>query len=190
MEPARDITRILKEHREGKREAARELLPVVYDELRRLAADYMKRERPDHTLQATALVHEAYLRLVDQKSVDWQGRNHFFSVAARMIPRVLVDHARRRLARKRGGEYHRVSLEGVLSPGDGLQAEVDAVALAESLEKLSEHSERQARVVELRFFAGLNVEETANELGVSADTVKRDWRFARAWLSRCLRESE
>lgn len=184
-----EITRLLKEGSQGGREAADELMPLVYDELRRLARDYLRRERPDHTLQPTALVHEAYLRLVDQRNVDWQGRTHFFAVAARMMPRVLIDHARRKLSAKRGRDRRRVSLEGLFTRQDDREREVDLLDLGEALRKLNEQSERQARIVELRFFGGLSVEETAHELGISSKTVKRDWRFARAWLRNQLKAS-
>jgi RNA polymerase sigma factor (TIGR02999 family) len=160
----------------------------VYEELRRQAGRAMRREGDAHTLQATALVHEAYLRLVDQQRVQWRNRAHFFAIAAQMMRRVLVDHARTRLAAKRGGELQRVTLgdvgAGPAEAGDG--DGVDVLALHEALERLALLDPRQARLVELRYFGGLGIEETAEALEVSPATVKRDWAVARAWLRRAL----
>lgn len=158
---------------------------LVYDELRRLAANALSRERHDHTLQPTALVHEAYLRLADEPSARWENRSHFLAVASRAMRRVLVDHARGRNAAKRGSGAARVSLEDfeqvvVAVPGET----VDLVALDEALARLGELDPRQARIVELRFFGGLSVEDTATIVGASPRTVKRDWQLARAWLKR------
>jgi RNA polymerase sigma-70 factor, ECF subfamily len=177
-----DVTLLLKELSNGNQEALAELIPVVYDELRRLAAYYMRRERSDHTLQATALVHEAYLRLVDQRHVDWKNRNHFFGVAAQLMRRVLLMHAREHRAGKRGGGAQQISLEetAIFSPA---QAE-ELVFLDELLTRLAALDAQQARVVEFRFFAGLSVEETAELMNVSTATVKRDWAMAKAWLVR------
>ncbi len=156
------------------------LFELVYAELRLLASSHLRRERRDHTLQATALVHEAYLRLVDQRNVTWQNRSHFFAVAARMMRRILVNHARDRNRLKRGGGAARVPLEDdVAATG---RADVDLEALDEALEKLAALDERKVRVVEMRYFAGMSIEETADALNVSPATVKREWTLARAWL--------
>jgi len=179
------VTPLLDSASRGDRRAAARLLPLVYEELRERAALSLRRERPSHTLQPTAIVHEAFLRLVDQTAVDWRGRTHFFAVAAEMMRRVLVDHARKRGATKRGGGRTRVALdEQVASPH--ANDDLDLVALDEALEELHRLSERQARVVELRYFGGLNVEDVAAVLSVSDRTVKEDWRIARAWLRRRL----
>jgi RNA polymerase sigma factor (TIGR02999 family) len=188
MEPAReDVTVLLAELTRGNDQAARRLIPLVYDELRRLAGGYMRRERSDHTLQATALVHEAYLKLVEQRSVDWQGRAHFFGIAAQMMRRILIDHARAHLREKRGGGEEMVPLdEGlVFSP----QQSSELLKLEESLERLTALDPRQGKIVELRFFGGLTVEETAEVLGISPKTVKRDWSVAKAWLHGDLKQS-
>jgi RNA polymerase sigma factor (TIGR02999 family) len=162
-----------------------ELLPLVYDELRLLARRYLSRERPGHTLQPTALVHEAYLRLVDQTRVNWQGRTHFFAVGARVMRNLLIDHARARGRAKRGGEWHRVTLaDGVAPFEDGDLDHEQLLALNGALDRLAALDERQARVVELRFFGGLTVAEVAHLLGVSRRTVEGDWTHARAWLKR------
>ncbi len=175
-----EATRLLRDLSQGSRSAADELLPLVYDELRELAACWMARENPGHTLEATALVHEAYLRMIDQANVDWKNRAHFFAVAAKMIRRVLVDHARQRRATKRGGGSRRVELdEGAASLDVG---GVDLLALDDALEQLDRLNDRHRRVVELRFFGGLQIQEVAHLLGVSPETVKSGWRTARAWL--------
>jgi RNA polymerase sigma factor (TIGR02999 family) len=162
-----------------------QLFPLVYDELRRIARAQMRRERPDHTLRATALVNEAYLKLVDQTRVAWQNRAHFFAIAARAMRRILVDYARTRSREKRGGGWERVTLEGVESDAG---SELDELLeLDEALRRLGEVDPRQAQVVEMRFFAGVSMEEIAKVLNVSAATVDRDWRSARAWLSVELR---
>jgi RNA polymerase sigma-70 factor, ECF subfamily len=181
-----DITRMLKEATAGEASAVNQLLPLVYDELRALAETYLKRERPDHTLQATALVHEAYVRLIKQEDVQWQNRAHFFAVAAQAIRRILVDHARGHEREKRGGGRERVCLneDVATAPGRGL----DLLALDEALEKLAQLDPRQARIVELRFFGGLSLKEVAEFLGVSPRTVDGDWAMARAWLRRELQE--
>jgi RNA polymerase sigma factor (TIGR02999 family) len=177
-----DVTRLLLDLSNGRREATDELLPLVYAQLRDLAARLLRNERPDHTLQPTALVHEAYLRLVDQRVGTWENRAHFLGVAAQAMRRILIDHARRRRAGKRAGA--RVTLEDDASPGTG--PSVDLLEIDAALQRLAELDPRQARVVELRFFGGLNVEETAAVLGVGSATVKRDWAIARAWLHRAL----
>jgi RNA polymerase sigma-70 factor, ECF subfamily len=178
---AHDVTRLLQELQRGRDGAEDALVSLVYDELHVLASHFMRRERADHTLQPTALVHEAYIRLVGQSDVSWQNRAHFYGIASRVMRRILVDHARRRGAAKReGGE--RVTLdESVAQTGE---TSMDVLALDAALAKLAAYSERQARVIELRFFGALDVEQTAEVLGVSPATVKRDWAFARAFLRR------
>jgi RNA polymerase sigma-70 factor (ECF subfamily) len=158
------------------------LLPIVYEELRRQAARYLRRERAGHTLQTTALIHEAYLRLVGQTNVQWQNRAQFFGIAAQLMRRILVDHARTKKRAKRGGSDIRVSLGDAMALSKG--QDLDVVALDEALERLAEFDEQQSRIVELRFFSGLTVEETAEVLAISTATVKRDWSVARAWLHR------
>jgi RNA polymerase sigma factor (TIGR02999 family) len=179
-DPPSGVTELLRRWNLGDRGAMDRLMPIVYDELRRLAAGYLKGERRDHTLQPTALVHEAYLRLVRQDRVEWQNRAHFFGIAARMMRRVLVDHARRRQAGKRDAGGFRLTLQ----VGDALEVSRDPelLELDEALVRLERLDVDQARVVELRFFGGLTVEETATVLGISTATVKREWRTARAFL--------
>jgi len=177
-----EVTQLLRELKNGHPEAAERLIPLVYDELHRLAARYMAREAPDHTLQPTALINEAYLRLVDQTRVDWQGRAHFIGVAAQMMRRILINHARDRNAARRGGGWDRVALEDDLLAAPTQMAEW--LAIDEALQRLAAKDEQQCRVVELRFFGGLTAEETAEVLGVSAKTVQREWKMARAWLHR------
>jgi len=166
----------------GDRQALNDLLPIVYQELRKLAARYLNGERAGHTLQPTALTHEAYLRLAGQRDAAWEGRSHFLCVAARAMRSVLVDHARRRKAQKRGGGQAPISLDTTSIVAGVAAVEFDD--LDQALVDLSKMSERQAQVVELRYFAGLTIEETAQALGVSPVTVKRDWTMARAWLYR------
>ena len=175
-----DVTRLLIQLTDGNRTVLDELLPLVYSELRSLAANYLRRERSSHTLQPTALVHEAYLRLVDQNQVRWQNRAHFFGVAAQMMRRILVDHARGHNAEKRGGEIPKLSLDENVDVTD--ERATDLIALDDALTALAALDEQKSRIVELRFFGGLSVEETAEVLGVSAPTVKRQWRMAKAWL--------
>jgi RNA polymerase sigma factor (TIGR02999 family) len=181
MEPARpQVTALLQEWSRGDREALEKLTPLVYDELRKIAAGYMREERPGHTLQATALVNEAYLRLIGQKRVSWQNRAHFFGIAAQLMRRVLIDHARRRQAAKRGAGSIRLtsSVDVAGSP----EQDFDLLAVDGALSRLEQLDAPQARIVELRFFGGLTVEETAEVAGISTATVKREWRTARAWL--------
>jgi RNA polymerase sigma-70 factor (ECF subfamily) len=178
----KEMTRLLAAWSGGDQAALDELLPLVEEELRRLAHRYMSRERPDHTLQTTALVNEAYLKLVDQRRVRWQNRTHFFAIAAQIMRRILIDHARTRRYAKRGGGAHKLPLEEVGALTDERAAEL--VALDEALKGLAEIDERKSRIVELRFFGGLSVEETASVVGVSPDTVTLEWRRARAWLHR------
>jgi RNA polymerase sigma-70 factor (ECF subfamily) len=178
-------TMLLARVQAGETEAAAELLGVVYEELRGLAASYMAGQGPGHTLQPTALVHEAFIKLVDRTSPHYSGRGHFFAVAATAMRQILVDHARAENAQKRGGGRTRVSLEEGLAPSGGGSV-IDVVALDEALKTLGELDERQAKIVEMRFFAGLTVDEVAAVLGVSRSTVEEEWRMARAWLSRRL----
>src|SRR5690348_15316663 len=182
--PPRDVTQMLLAWSRGEDGEGSELLSAVYAELHRQAARAMRRESADHTLQATALVHEAYLRLIDQRRVEWRNRAQFFGIAAQMMRRVLVDHARARQAAKRGGGQRALSLAE--ADGGAAQAndEVDVLALHDALDKLATLDPDQARLVELRYFSGLSIEETADALGVSPATVKREWVIARAWLRR------
>lgn len=182
--PGSDVTLLLRRWSDGDAAALDALLPSVQAELHRLARSYMRREREGHTLEPTALVHEAYLRLVDQRDVQWASRGHFFAIAAQAMRRVLVDHARGHLAAKRGGGAERVTLSGV--PDIGAVADPDVMALHRALERLAALDPRQARVVELRTFGGLSVEETADVVGISPATVKREWATARLWLARAL----
>ena len=177
-----NVTQMLHDRSDGDREVLDKLIPIVYEELRRQAARYLRRERPGHTLQTTALIHEAYLRLIDQKDVRWQNRAHFYAISAQLMRRILVDHARSRQAAKRGGSDIKLPLEEAMIASEG--REVDLVALDEALERLAAIDPQQSRVVELRFFSGLSVEETAEVLGTSTRTVKRDWNVAKAWLRR------
>lgn len=170
--------------REGDRDALEKLMPLVYDELRGLAHHYLRQERSDHTLQSTALVHEAYLRLAGQNPPEWQNRAHFFGIAARIMRQILVEYARSRAAEKRGGGVCRVTLDE--SMGLAEQTDVDVVALDKALNDLSELDAQQSRIVELRFFGGLTIEDTSEVLGISPATVKRDWVTARAWLYRAM----
>jgi len=179
---AGDVTQFLADLQNGHPEVASQLIPLVYDELHRLARHQMRHERPDHTLQATALVHEAYLRLVNQPQRTWQNRAHFIAVGAQVMRRILVDYARARRTSKRGTAPQKVPLEEPLLFTE--EQSDDLVSLDEALERLAQFDERQSRIVELRFFGGLTVEETAEALGISSKTVKRDWTVARAWLRR------
>ena len=176
-----EITRLLEAWSNGQQSASEQLLPLVYEELRRMAKSHMMRERSDHTLQATALVHEAYVRLVDA-SATFQDRAHFYGMCAQLMRRILVDWARSRGAAKRGGELRPVQLEDALVASPG--SEVDLVALDDALNALKVVDARKSRVVELRFFGGLSVEETAEVLKVSVETVARDWKLAKSWLKR------
>jgi RNA polymerase sigma factor (TIGR02999 family) len=174
------VTELLVRFRQGDREAEAQLIPVVYAELRRLASLCLNRERRDHTLEPTALVHEAFLRMTNENQPQWQNRAHFFGVAARLMRQILVDYARRHHTRKRGGGQEKLTLDDVLSFTEQKSAEV--VMLDEALDRLSGQDERQARIVEMRFFGGLKMEEIAEVLQISPRTVKRDWTIARAWL--------
>jgi RNA polymerase sigma factor (TIGR02999 family) len=175
-----NITQLLIDLSNGDRNAVDLLLPVIYDELRKLAANYLRRERPDHTLQPTALVHEAYIRLVDQTRVNWQNRAHFFGVAAQLMRRLLVDHARRHNAEKRGQNFQKISLDENIDKAG--ERSTMLLALDDALQALAQFDQQKARVVELRYFGGLSIEETADVMGVTPTTIKRHWRFAKAWL--------
>ena len=181
-QPSAEVTQILKDWSRDKEEASAKLMPLVYEELRRLARDYLRRERADHTLQATALVHEAYLRMVDEKDMTWQSRAHFYGIAARLMRRILVDHARAHNAAKRGGLEQKFSLDearDLPTPGP-----TDLVALDGALENFARTYPRKSEVVELKFFGGLEANEIAEVLQVSEKTVLRDWSFAKLWLCR------
>jgi len=185
MTTQHEITRLLADWSNGDRQALEKLTPLVYDELRRLAGRYLRQERVGHTLQSTALVHEAYMKLVGQNNVKWQNRAHFFGIAAQMIRRILVDYARARKADKRGSGAEKLSLdEAIALPGG---QDLDLVALDDALDGLAKIDARQSRLVELRFFAGLTIEETAEVMQMSLATAKRDWVAAKAWLSREVR---
>jgi RNA polymerase sigma factor (TIGR02999 family) len=181
------VTQLLADLQDGRPDAASQLIPLVYDELHRLARGQMRQERSDHTLQATALVHEAYLRLVNHPQRTWQNRAHFIAVAAQVMRRILVDYARARRTSKRGNAPLKVPLEEPLLFTE--EQSDDLVSLDEALERLAQFDQRQSRVVELRFFGGLTADETAEVLGISSKTVKRDWTVARAWLHREVRKA-
>ena len=178
-----EITRMLRDWNEGSREVLDELLPLIYDELHRQAARYLRRERIDHTLQPTALINEAYLKLIDQREVDWQNRAHFFGIAAQAMRRILVDHARTRHRDKRGGEQENLPLDEAMTIAVE-EKDIDLLALDEALTHLEKRDRQQARIVELRYFSGLSLEETAQALDISRTTAARDWAMAKAWLHR------
>jgi len=185
MQPPEGISQLLVKWGDGDEAALEDLMPLVYNELRRLANNYLRRERPGHTLQPTALVNEAYLKLVDQKNTRWQNRAQFYGIAAQLMRRILVDHARLRHAEKRGGaEQQRLS---ITSAGDlAIKPDLDVLALHEALEELATIDPQQSRIVELKFFGGLSIEETAEVMRLGHATVERDWKMARAWLRRKL----
>jgi RNA polymerase sigma factor (TIGR02999 family) len=205
-QPDQPVTQLLAKWRGGNEAALGELTGLVYQELRSLAQRHLRRERSNHTIQRTALVHEAFVRLVNQQSVDWQSRAHFFGLASNLMRRILVDHARGRLASKRGGGVDAVSLDEITSPTeheDGLavphyaepgqvdgESDEDVAAIDEALTRLGALDERQAKIVEMRYFGGLTIEETAQAMGISDATVKREWTLARAWLRRELSKGE
>ena len=184
---ADNLTGLLVEWREGDRAALERLMPLVYDQLRRIAHRYVQRERNDHTLQTSALVNEAYLRLADQ-NVGWQNRAHFFAVTARVMRHILIDHARRRRYAKHGGDVRQVPIEEAATMS--MERAAELIALEEALDELAQLDPRKSRVVELRYFGGLSLEETAEALNISLMTVRRDWRAAKAWLYRRLKETE
>lgn len=183
-----EISLILKDWSGGRRESVDALLSLVYDELRKIARQYLRKERPDHTLQPTALVHEAYMKLINISDVSWQDRAHFFAVASNVMRHILVDHARARLTDKRGGEFLRIGLEEALqiSPGED---QVDLLSLDEALSRLAAFDEQKSKIVEMRYFGGLTIEETAHVVGISPATVKREWTLAKAWLFRSMNQT-
>lgn len=184
---AHNLTELLVEWREGDKSALDKLTPLVYDELRRIAHRYVRRERNGHTLQTTALVNEAYVRLAGSKNIAWQNRAHFFAATAQVMRNVLIDHARRRLFAKRGGQVQQVAMDEAVTAMSEQRAD-ELVVLDEALNELAKMDERKARVVELRYFGGLSLEETADLLDVSLMTVRRDWRAAKAWLFRRMKD--
>ncbi|REL39205.1 sigma-70 family RNA polymerase sigma factor [Rhodohalobacter sp. SW132] len=180
------ITKLLQAHKSGKEEALDQLIPLVYSEMQKMAKGRMRGEDPDHTFSATALVHEAYLKLINFNRIDWQNRNHFYAIASQVMRNILVDYAVKQNAQKRGGNRYRVTLGQ-----EHVKHEVnleEIISVDQALKKLENIDERQARVVECRFFGGLTIEETAKTLGISEPTVSRDWKAARAWLNRELGE--
>jgi RNA polymerase sigma factor (TIGR02999 family) len=185
--PSNEVTELLVRWRSGDKAALDSLMPLVYSELRRIANHYLHSERPGHTLQSTALVHEAYVRLTEQGLPQWQNRAHFFAVAAQLMRQILVDYARSHRASKRGGNVQKLALDDAEEQPQAL--DVDIVALDDALKTLADMDSQQSRVVELKFFGGLSIEDTAEVLGISASTVKRDWITARAWLYRELHRS-
>ena len=182
------VSKLLDDWGQGDQDAREALIPLVYDELRRLARRHLRRERPDHTLQSAALVHEAYLRMVHQEPLQWQNRAHFFGVAAQMMRHILVDHARGRLAAKRGAGAPRLTLDAQIALPQ--KREVDLVALDDALNQLAALDPQQGRLVELRFFGGLSIEEASIVLGISPATLKREWAIARAWLQREMKSED
>ena len=183
--PVETVTQLLLKWGEGDAASLDKLMPLVYEELRRLASNYLRRERQNHTLQPTALVNEAYLKLVDQKNAHWQNRAQFYGVAAQLMRRILVDHARQHQAEKRGGsKQQRLSITSARAIAQ--TPEVDVLAVNEALEELKQFDEQQERIVELRFFGGLSIAETAEVMGIGHATVERDWKMARAWLRKKL----
>jgi RNA polymerase sigma-70 factor, ECF subfamily len=189
MNPAlnQDATEILQKWNDGDKDAAARLMPLVYEELRRRAQDCLRRERPDHTLQATALVHEAYVKLVDQTRANWKSRAHFCSVAAHLMRRILVQHARDHNREKRGGKWEKIYLDETRELGR--ESAPDITALDDALKDFAQNHPRESEVVELKFFGGLERDEIAQVLNVSSKTVSRDWNFAKAWLRRSLSET-
>lgn len=182
MNETQQITQMLRDWSGGNREALEGLMPLVYDELHRQAAKFLRRERTDHTLQATALINETYLKLIDQRNVDWESRTHFFAIASSLMRRILVDYARSKNREKRGGGAIKLTLneDALVSK----ERSIDLMALDEALKRLEKRDEQQARIVELRYFSGLTLEETAEALRVSRTTVANDWAMAKAWLHR------
>lgn len=180
-----EITLLLGKWREGDSEALEKVAQYVYDELRRRASAYMRKERPGHTLQTTGLVHEAFIKLIDKRAIEWNDRNHFVAVASQAMRRILVDHARNRKRDKRGGEHENLPLDDVKEVSSG-SISVDLVDLDEALHKLATFDQRQAQIVELKYFGGMTLDETAEILGISRVTVKRDWLIAKAWLRQQL----
>jgi len=186
-EGAQDITGMLRRWSDGDRDSLETLMPLVYAELRRQAAGHLRRERPDHTLQATALINEAYLKLIDQRHVEWQNRAHFFAIASQAMRRILVDHARTKKREKRGGDSFDIALDDLPQAAASEPRSVDLVVLDEALDRLAAIDPQRARVVELKYFSGLSVAETAAVLNISVQKVERAWTIAKAWLHRELR---
>ncbi|MEW6127907.1 MAG: sigma-70 family RNA polymerase sigma factor [Acidobacteriota bacterium] len=182
----KDVTQLLVDWQGGEPQALEELLPLVYQELHRLADHYLRRERVGHTLQATALINEAYLRIIDQKAVNWQNRAHFIGVAAQMMRRILVDHARSHLYAKRGGGAQKLTIDAAIELPQQ-ERDLDLVALDDALQRLEQIDPKQSKIIELRFFGGLTIEETAEVLKISPATIKREWNWAKAWLYRELK---
>jgi RNA polymerase sigma factor (TIGR02999 family) len=182
MATPEEVTQMLIDWSNGDQTALDKLIPVVYTELRKLADKRLRRRRPDYTIQTTALVHEAYIHLIDCNNIDWKNRAHFFGVAAQLMRNVLVDYARKQASSKRGGGMYRLTLDDSLKISD--EQDVDLMALDEALLKLEDFDPQKNRIIEMRYFAGLTIEETAEALGISATTVKREWSFAKAWLHR------
>jgi RNA polymerase sigma factor (TIGR02999 family) len=182
MESPKEVTQLLIDWSKGDEKALEKLLPMVYGELRRLANSRLRHQRPDHTLQPTALVNEAYLHLIDCNNIQWQNRAHFFGVAAQLMRNILVDHARKHLAAKRGGDRHKLSLDDI--PELSKDQDVDLIALDDALSSLAAIDEQKSRIIELRYFGGLTIEETAEVLRSSPATIKREWNLAKAWLLR------
>jgi len=183
---SKGITELLRDWSGGNRQALAALMPLVYEELRKLAASYLRRQASEHTLQTAGLIHEAYFRLIDQKEVSWKNRAHFYGIAAHSMRRVLLDYARKRATAKRGGPEIRVTISEALAGAE--PRDLDLIALDDALTQLAAMDPQQGRIVELRYFSGLTIEECAEVLGISAATVKRDWGMARAWLHRKLKE--
>lgn len=183
MDQTRDITQMLRRWGEGNRDALEDLMPLVYDELHKQAARFLRHERRDHTLQATALIHETYLKLSGQDEIDWENRAHFFAISSKLMRRILVDHARAKNRQKRGGDAVKLALDEAGSVAIQEKG-IDLMALDEALQRLEKKDSQQARIVELRYFAGLSLEETAAALKVSRTTVATDWSMAKAWLHR------
>jgi len=181
---SREITAMLREWEGGNRAALEELMPLVYDELHKQAARYLRRERAGHTLQTTALIHEAFLKLVGQREANWESRNHFFAIAAQAMRRILIDHARAKHQEKRGGANIPLALDDVALVSGGSEQNIDLLALDQALDRLAEIDEQQVRILELRYFGGLGIEETAAALGISRATVVREWSVAKTWLRR------
>jgi RNA polymerase sigma factor (TIGR02999 family) len=178
------ITQMLRDWSSGNREVLEDLMPLVYDELHRQAESFFRRERIDHTLQATALIHETYLKIIDQRNVNWESRTHFFAIASSLMRRILVDYARSKSREKRGGGRVKLTLDETALVVDGKEQNIDLIALDEALHRLEKFDEQQARIVELRYFSGLTLEETAEALKISRTTVATDWAMAKAWLHR------
>ena len=183
-----EVTRLLKEITDGDGKAPEELLPIVYDELKKLASSYMRNEREGHTLQTTALVHEAYIRLVDWKNVSWQNRAHFFAVAAQLMRKILVDYARSHRAEKRGSGVQKIALDEAIT--FAAENDLDLLALDEALSMLEKIDQRQSRIIEMRFFGGLTIEETAEVMDLSPATITNEWTMARTWLYSRLKDKD